>query len=230
MNRPLEPLPATPASDADHAPALSRALSRERLLIHAVRALAVASAVATVGAGVSIYFSVVGLRECEEREGATHCREVHTYPFSVQVHTELHTRNGVAHGARNEWHINGSPWFAGSYQDGMRVGTWTEWHPNGVPRFTGHYVADRLSGFETWWYASGQKEWQVQRDDGRRVGPEQWWHENGQLRRVGAYNLRGEKDGPFTVFDEDGNARFSGSYENGVLRGDGEGGGDGEAE
>lgn len=219
-------LPATPAANADHVPALGRAMRLQAFATHALRAAGIGAGLALLGAIASVVLSVVGVRDCAVVDGDEVCRERQFYPFTLQVKSELTTRNGVPDGPRRDWHPNGEAWFAGSYVGGLRVGTWTEWHANGAPRFTGHYVRDALDGFETWWFDNGQKEWEVERALGRRVGVERWWHDNGQLRREGRYNLRGEKDGAFTVYDESGQERFSGVYQNGVLQS----GGDGEAE
>ncbi|MDC6350401.1 nicotinic acid mononucleotide adenyltransferase [Zeaxanthinibacter sp. PT1] len=46
-----------------------------------------------------------------------------------------------------------------------------------------------------------------------------YYHDNGEISQMGTYNLKGELHGKWISYDESGNKRSIGTYENGVKTG-----------
>lgn len=198
--------PGTAAADAHDPRALGRLERRRRLLGHAARSALVAAVVFGVFAGISVHLGTVGRKECvvdDDDGGAEVCVERLWWPLTVQLRSEVWTKNGVHHGPRVEWHKNGAVWVQGAYENGVRVGPWLEGWSTGAPRFRGTYQADVLEGSESWFFADGSLEWTAERRGGKREGVERWYWPNGTLRREGSWKA-GEKHGRFASFNEDG--------------------------
>lgn len=207
-------VPSSPASPEGVAARMARALRVASLRVHGKRMLVVAAAVLVVGAGVSVYLSVVGTKSCWQTPEGERCVVTEWYPLTVQRRSQVETLNGVLDGQRTDWHANGEIWLSGRYERGLRVGEWQERWPSGALRFSGTYRGDKLHGTESWWYANGRIEWQVHRKNGDRHGQEIWWHPNGNRRRVGSYD-NGERHGVFSVFSPEGAQAFTVEYANG---------------
>jgi hypothetical protein len=215
-----QPVPHTPAADAHEPRALGLQELRRRVVHHLVRVVAAGVVVTAIGAGVSVYLSEAGTRECgseDDDNAVTHevCVTRSWWPLTFQVRSESWTQDGVAHGPRVEWHANGELSMKGAYARGLRTGSWSECWDNGVPRFLGTYVDDVLEQDESWYYDDGSLEWTVHRAAGKREGVEHWFWPSGQLRREGAYR-GGERHGRFSTYNEDGALLSSSSYVDGV--------------
>lgn len=208
--------PHTPAADSGVAARWHRLFVRSSARQHAARAAFAASGVFLVLGVVSTAVSWLGWRTCTREDRGEVCSITYVYPFTVQPKLEMSFVNGLPHGTRREWFVNGQLWIEGDYAEGRRRGVWREFWPNGAPRFEGTYRNDVLDGTETWFWPSGVPEWQVGRRAGSRDGEERWWYDNGELRRVGSY-VDGVRDGPFTLFAPDGAAGRSGAYIRGAL-------------
>lgn len=225
-----EHLPQTSAATVAEPGALLLRERRRRRVGHIVQVVhiaAVALFVVGAGAGVSVYLSRVGTRECvinvvasapqAAEDHATHeiCVERLWWPLTFQMQAETWTTDGVADGPRLEWHSNGKPWIRGSYAQGSRTGRWVEHWENGVIRFDGTYADDVLQGDESWYYRDGAPEWTVTQQAGKREGEERWYWPNGELRRQGHW-LHGERQGRFLSYSVDGVLLIAADYLHGA--------------
>lgn len=210
----VDGVPSSPANPDAHAAQMVRVTRKSRLVAHLKRMLVVSGVVLVAGAAVSVYFSVVGTRDCWREGRSEVCVERQWYALTFQQARETTTRDGVLDGVRREWFRNGELWYQGDYEHGERTGRRYEFWSDGAPRFMGTYVDDRLHGTEAWWYANGRPEWQVYRHRGERHGEEIWWHENGERRRIGHFR-HGQRHGEFAHFNLDGSPAFSVEYDDG---------------
>lgn len=208
--------PSTPAADPHAARADARARHRRRFWRTVIGIGSTASAIVVVGALVTGYLSVVGTGSCERDEQDREvCVRRSWWPFTIMQRAEHWSVDGVADGPRLEWHVDGTPWITGAWQNGQRVGPWREYWPDGQLRFSGVYVEDKLDGTEAWFYADGAPEWVIERKAGIRVGVERWYWPDGTLRREGSWRA-GEKHGVFVSRNADGVVIANSRYVNGV--------------
>lgn len=142
-----------------------------------------------------------------------------------------------------EWHNNGKKKGVGPYQDGKREGEWTEWWYSGEPWRTVHYSKGVSVDPAEQTCGAVKGDWRVdpeQRvvgcnicrvdtdDDGELTitkleqGEWRWWHPNGELEAVGEYR-RGQKDGRWERFFDDGRPMMKGEWRADVKHGEWQG-------
>jgi hypothetical protein len=206
--------PTSPANPDGRTRRLVGVMRRGRLRLHMRRLAFVSALVVLVGAGVSVWFSAVGTKDCWRVDAGERCIETSWYALTLQKESEVETLNGQPDGLRMEWYRNGNVWLQGQYDRDGRTGRWYEYFYDGSPRFSGTYDKDVLHGTETWWYTAGRIEWQVYRHRGDKHGQEIWWHDSGARKRVGKF-VHGKRDGTFLHYQPDGSLAFRSTYRDG---------------
>lgn len=129
-------------------------------------------------------------------------------------------QDGLEQGEWTEWYDIDVLRLKGEYNKGMRVGEWQEFDEDGNLSARRTYKEGMLTR-ETFFFRSVQvqhrqeqypdgslsMEWTVTvADDGTEIlhGYQRSYYRNGRLAELGAY-VRGEKDGPWSTWDEVGN-------------------------
>ena len=97
-----------------------------------------------------------------------------------QEKLQMYYVDGVAHGPKQTWHIDGTIWSQGAFVNGKEDGPWVSWYPTGTKQQEFHMRNGALHGQQTSWYPNEQKQ-----SDGRWVN--------------------GKQVGYFTIWDVDGN-------------------------
>ena len=129
--------------------------------------------------------------------------------------------NGNREGSWYEFNDNGSVRVITVYRGGQpteehyRNGTFEEYWPDDVLRSKYTYVDGKRHGNFEEWYNQGQWKTEMRTDDRGTRYPVQTL-EGAQLRLKGRYN-RGERDGEFVYYNEDGTVWKREVYDNGEL-------------
>ena len=91
--------------------------------------------------------------------------------------------DGVRHGAFTEWHQNGKRARKGSYREGQLHGPFFEYTKLGKIKLCLLYDEGEKIGVARTWYTSGGRQMNFSRNDkGQLDGRWQSWHENGRIK------------------------------------------------
>jgi len=109
----------------------------------------------------------------------------------------------------------------------VRTGVWIEYYPHGTPFFVGTYIDGVLDGRIVEYYSNGRERIVAEFDEGTPVGAWTRYYDNGQVHQTGevlgimpgghpyASPIR---TGLWLTFGPDGALREAGRYENGALK------------
>jgi antitoxin component YwqK of YwqJK toxin-antitoxin module len=118
-----------------------------------------------------------------------------------------------------DFHYNGRVKEHGMLVNGMRQGKWDEYYSNGQLCTLSHYTDDKLNGEYFEWYENGNKSERCFYDNGVITGFSISWHENGEKESEGYYDEKGEKEGDWLHWNDDGTRNIFMTMNHGVKDG-----------
>lgn len=173
-----------------------------------------------------------------------HGRDMHLYENGV-VKQDTHWRMGQLQGDYREWFEGGTLKISTQHVGNLRQGLFEEYGEAGTLRVRGHYDGGVLQGEFRLWFAGGFNQELSHWEQGVQTGLYRVWrkdnvplrsvhYEDGQLhgtaieyhavadeeriRMQGDYH-RGERQGVWKEFDEEGRQILSSTYDQGTLSG-----------
>lgn len=98
-----------------------------------------------------------------------------TYWENGQEKLRMHFVDGVAHGPKATWHLDGTEWAVGGFVNGKEDGRWTTWYPTGTKQQEFFMEDGALHGVQSSWYFDGRKRSQGRWVHGKQVGFHTVW-------------------------------------------------------
>jgi antitoxin component YwqK of YwqJK toxin-antitoxin module len=154
-------------------------------------------------------------------------------------------KDGKFDGEQKYWYRNGQLEQINSYENGVKDGKLTSWYDNGQLIAEGFYKDNYETGSFNRWYDNGNKmqvlEYKVitinasnsnqyDKNAGLSVTPSSGtfnlsimigkhneWYENGQIKSEGFYNEKGNLEGFYTTWNDDGSVNEKKLYKDGDL-------------
>ena len=148
------------------------------------------------------------------------------------IQLEKSYKDGKQDGEEKYWYRNGKIEQITNYKNGILNGKASAWHENGQIKFEGFYKENYPKSFFKSWYENGNKmevaEYKIVSIDASisdqykknggisaipssgtfdlsiMIGKHYQWHKNGQLKLESFYNEKGNLDGSYTKWNEDG--------------------------
>jgi antitoxin component YwqK of YwqJK toxin-antitoxin module len=139
-----------------------------------------------------------------------------------QIEAEGFYKDGDENGKRTAWYENGQIEAEGFYKDGDENGKWTTWYENGNKKLEAEYKIVSIDASISDQYCKNGGRGMVEPSSGTfdlsiMIGKYNEWHENGQLQRECFYNEKGNLDGFFSKWDDDGSLYEKKLYKDGDL-------------
>ncbi|MDH3457465.1 MAG: toxin-antitoxin system YwqK family antitoxin [Gemmatimonadota bacterium] len=153
--------------------------------------------------------------EAQFRDGVRNGLTVGVFANGQRAFEEPYV-NGVLHGVRHQWDMNGVLVLQREMKEGRPSGPSREWYSSGARKLESTYAAGSLTGVTTAWYESGQKQFERSYREGRRHGMATEWYESGAIRSETTWRT-GKPDGPYAAWHEDGQKSAEGRYLEGEL-------------
>lgn len=163
-----------------------------------------------------------------------------TYYINDSLKNEITYEAGKLQGPYKSYYANGKSFEIGTYENDLLYGPFIAYYPDGILQSEGNYEEGLLEGSYTYYDHDGKKyyNYTYRKGDvinyrffnkkgeiikeGKKRGGEFYYNgfaSNGNLTSEGLYDVSGGKKGTWKYYDNNGNLKSTGNYENDRAQG-----------